>query len=74
VSEAVLCRIPASTGLAADWIKPGLGAAESVKVSETVATPNLTTVPAENRLLVFRFLHDVGRQAFFLDEAHIIDV
>jgi len=55
-----LCRIPASTGLAADWIKPGLGAAESVKVSETVATPNLTTVPepttltSEQRLGILR--------------------
>ena len=40
-----MCRIPASTGLAADWIKLGLGGAASVKVSGIVATPNLATVP-----------------------------
>ena len=37
--------MPTSIDLAADWIKPGLEAAESVKVSETVANPNLATVP-----------------------------
>ena len=37
--------MPTSINLAADWIKPGLGVTESVKISEIVTTPNLATVP-----------------------------